>query len=58
MSLPSGWQIAKGGKGAVFYSWIAVYDGKGQQYSEDSHDTEVILAHYRVDKPFQHFYQV
>ena len=28
-SFTSGWQIAKGGKGALFYSRIAVNDGKG-----------------------------
>ena len=27
-SFTSGWQIAKGGKGALFYSRIAVNDGK------------------------------
>ena len=30
-SLTSGWQIAKGGKDALFYSWIAVNDGKGRR---------------------------
>ena len=30
-SLTSGWQIAKGGKGALFYSWIAMYNNKGQK---------------------------
>ena len=50
-SLTSGWQIAKGGKGALFYSQIAVNNGKGEEYSKDSHDAEAILAHYRVDKP-------
>ena len=57
-SFTSGWQIAKGGKGAPFYSRIAVNDGKGEEYSKDSHDTEVILAHYRVDKPSKRFYQL
>ena len=31
---------------------------KGEQYSEYSHDAETILAHYRVDKQFKHFYQL
>ena len=31
---------------------------KGEKYSEDSHDAEATLAHYRVDKPFKHFYQL
>ena len=37
---------------ALIYSQIAVNDGKGQrlQNKEDSHDTEAVLAHYRVDK--------
>ena len=30
-SFTSGWQIAKGGKGALFYSRIAVNDGKGRR---------------------------
>ena len=30
-SLTSGWLIAKGGKDALFYSWIAVNDGKGRR---------------------------
>ena len=30
-SFTSEWQIAKGGKGALFYSWIVVNDGKGQR---------------------------
>jgi len=30
-SLTSGWQIAKGGKGALFYSQIAVNNGKGRR---------------------------
>ena len=30
MSLTSGWQIAKGGKGTLFCSQITVYDGKGR----------------------------
>ena len=30
-SLTSGWQIAKGGKGALFYSRITVNDGKGRR---------------------------
>ena len=56
MSLTSGWQFAKGGKAALFCSWITVYDvAKGKKYSEDSHDTEAILAYYRVDKPFKRF---
>ena len=25
---------------------------KGEEHSEYTHDAEVILAHYRVDKPF------
>ena len=32
--------------------------GKGKQYSKDSHDPEVIPAHYRVAKPFKHFHQL
>jgi len=31
MSLTSEWQIANGGKGALFYSRIAVNDGKGRR---------------------------
>jgi len=27
--ITSGWQIVNGGKGVLFYSWIAVYNGKG-----------------------------
>ena len=34
MSLTPGWQIAKGGKGALFYSQIAVNNGKGQRAQE------------------------
>ena len=30
-SLTSGWQIAKGGKGALIYSRITVDDGKGRR---------------------------
>ena len=30
-SFTSGWQIAKGGKDALFYSRIAVNDGKGRR---------------------------
>ena len=30
-SFTSGWQIAKGGKGALFYSRIAVNDSKGRR---------------------------
>ena len=30
-SFTSGWQITKGGKGALFYSQIAVNDGKRQR---------------------------
>ena len=30
-SFTSGWQIAKGGKGALFYSQIAVNNGKGRR---------------------------
>ena len=56
-SFTSGWQIAKGGKGTLFYSRIAVNDGaKGEEYSKDSYDAEAILAHYRVDKPSKRFY--
>ena len=29
---------------------------KGKEYSKDSHDTEAILAHYRIDKPSKCFY--
>ena len=43
------------GKGTLFQSQIAV---KGKEYSKDSYDVEVILAHYRVDKPFKRFYQL
>ena len=31
---------------------------KGEEYSEYTHDTEAILAHYREDKPFKRFYQL
>ena len=58
MSLTSGWQIAKGGKGVLFYSRIVVNNGKRQRERTDSHDAEAILAHYRVDKPFKRFYKL
>ena len=32
-SLTSGWQIAIGGKGTLFYSQIAVSNGKGRKYT-------------------------
>ena len=44
---------------ALIYSQIAVNDGKGQRLpSKDSHDTEAVLAHYRVDKLSKRFYQL
>ena len=58
LSLTFGWQIAKGGKGALFYSWNAVNDGKSEEYSKNSHDAEAILAHCPVDKPSKCFYQL
>ena len=30
VSITFGWQIPKGGKGALFYSRMTVYDGKGR----------------------------
>ena len=31
---------------------------KGEDYSKDSHDTEAVLAHHRVDKLSKCFYQL
>ena len=46
-------------RGTLFCSWITVCTiAKGEKYSEDSHDAEAILAHYRVDKPFKRIYQL
>ena len=49
------------GKGALFFIAGLLWTmAKGEEYSKDSHDTKVILAHYLnvVDKPSKRFYQL
>ena len=47
------------GEGALFFTAGLLWTmAKGEEYSKDSHDAEVILAHYWVDKPSKRFYQL
>ena len=48
-------RMANEGRVLCFAAGSLFTMAKGEKYSEDSHDTEVILAHYRVDKPSNAF---
>ena len=56
-SLPDG-KLQKEGRALCFTAGLLWTMAKGKEYSKDSHDVEVILAHYRVDKPSKPFYQL
>ena len=45
-------------KEVCFIAGLLCTIAKSKGYNKDSHDTEVILAHYRVDKPCKCFYQL
>ena len=56
-SLPDG-KLQKEGRALCFTAGLLWTMAKGNEYSKDSHDTEAILAQYRVDKPSKRFYQL
>ena len=45
-------------KEVCFTAGLLCTMAKGKEDSKDFHDAEVILAHYRVDKPCKCFYQL
>ena len=54
-SLPDA-KLQKEERALCFTAGLLWTMAKGEEYSKDSHDAEVILAHYRVDKPSKRFY--
>ena len=57
LSLPDG-KLQKEERALCFIAGLLWTMAKGEEYSKDSHDTETILAHDRVDKPSKRFYQL
>ena len=51
-------KLQKEGRLVCFTAGLLWTMAKGEEDSKDSHDAEVTLAYYEVDKPFKHFYQL